>query len=825
MNHVEPFLQDLRHAVRMFRQNRVFTVAAVAALALGIGANTAIFSVVNAVLLKPLPFPDSDRLVFFMSTNRQGPGAPIASPAKFAQWRQETSVTQDATAFRTNVVNYTGGAFPEQLRAGQVSADYFRLFGAPVLQGRTFSPEEDLPNGPRVTVLSHGLWMRRFAGDPAIIGKTLQLSGDPHVVIGIIGPEFDLAELGANPAELWVPFQLDPNSIDQGHFFQAAGRLKPGVQHEQAQARLKLSAEEFKSKFPNALPDGGGFGVDRMQEVLVRNTRPTLLILGSAVAFVLLIACANVANLLLVRATLRRREVALRAAIGAGRGRIVRQLLTESMALSAAGGAVGLVLGIFGIRALLSVNTAGLPRIGEDGVLVGLDWRVLTFTAVVSLGTGILFGLIPALQSSRTDLSATLKDSTARSGASLRHNKARSTLVVVEVALALLLLVGSALLIRTLVNLRNVNPGYDPANVLTMRMSLTGPKFVKTASVEQLMRDGLERLRALPGVEHAAATCCVPLEGGYGLPFTIIGRPLEKGPFHGGGSWLTVSPGYFETFKIAIKRGRAFTDRDDGLAPGVVLINEAMARQYWKDKDPINERIMIGAGVMRELNAERERQIIGIVSDVRDGGLNNEPGPHMYVPNAQVTDELNALNVRITPVAWVVRTRGEPYSVSTVVQEQLRQVSGLPVSDIRSMEEVVSRSISRQRFNVLLMSVFGTSALLLAAIGIYGLMAYSVEQRTQEIGIRIALGAEADQVRRMVVFQGMRLAVIGVVLGLGAAFGLTRLMASFLYGVQARDPAVFVVTPLVLTVVSLLAVWLPARRASTVSPLTALRAQ
>jgi predicted permease len=809
----------------MFRQNRVFTAAAVAALALGIGANTAIFSVVNAVLLKPLPFAEPDRLVFFMNTNPRGPGGPGASPAKFAHWRQQTTVIQDAAAFRTNVVNYTGGEFPEQLRAGQVSADYFRLLGAPVVRGRTFSADEDLPNGPKVAVLSHGLWMRRFGGDPSIVGRTLQLSGEPHTVIGITGPQFTLAEFAADRPELWVPFQLDPNTVDQGHFFQAAARLKRGVSLEQAQARLRLSAQQFTSKFPNALGDGGGFSVDRIQEVLVRNSRPTLLILSLAVAFVLLIACANVANLLLVRATARKREIALRAAIGAGRARIIRQLLTESVMLSVAGGALGLVFGIIAIRTLLSVNTAGLPRIGEAGVLVGLDWRVALFTAIVSIATGMLFGLIPALQSSRTDLSTTLKDSTGRSGATLRHNKARSTLVVVEVALALLLLVGSALLTRTLVNLRNVELGYDPVNVLTMRMSLTGPRYFQTAGVEQLLRDGLERLQRLPGVEHASATCCVPLEGGYGLPFRISGRPLEKGPFHGGGAWLTVSPGYFDVFKIAIKRGRGFTDRDDASAPAVVIINEAMARQFWKDKDPLNERIMIGAGVMKELNAERERQIVGVVSDVRDGGLNNEPGPHMYVPNAQVPDALNALNVRITPVAWVVRTRGEPYSTSSAVQEQLRQASGLPVSNVRSMEEVVSRSISRQRFNVLLMTVFGASALLLAAIGIYGLMAYSVEQRRQEIGIRIALGAEAEQVRRMVVLQGMRLAVIGVALGLAAALALTRLMTSFLYEVQARDPVVFILMPLVLTIVALLAVWLPARRASTISPLLALRAE
>src|SRR6185503_12014387 len=456
----------------------------------------------------------------------------------------------------------------------------------------------------------------------------------------------------------------------------------------------------------------------------VRNARPTLLILSAAVAFVLLIACANVANLLLVRATARKREVALRAAIGAGRGRIIRQLLTESVALSVIGGAIGLVIGIVGIRALLTINTAGLPRIGEQGALVGVDWRVLLFTVVVSVVTGIVFGVVPALQSSRTDLNATLKDSIGQSGATFRFNKARSILVVVEVALALLLLVGSALLIRTLVNLQNVNPGYDPSSVLTMRMSLTGPKYLETAGVEQLLRDGVERLQAIPGVERATATCCVPLEGGYGLPFRILGRPLDKSPFHGGGAWLTVSSGYFDVFKIPITRGRAFTDRDDSLAPAVVIINEAMARQFWKDGDPLNARIMIGAGTMKELGQERERQIVGVASDVRDGGLNNEPGPHMYVPNAQVPDALNALNVRITPVAWVVRTQGDPYGVSNAVQEQLRQVSGLPVSDIRSMEEVVSRSISRQRFNVLLMSVFGASALLLAAIGIYGLMAF-----------------------------------------------------------------------------------------------------
>jgi len=818
---METFFRDLKYSLRTFRQSPSFTIAAVAALALGIGANTAIFSVVNAVLLKPVPFPDPDRLVMFMNTSPQGSG-PGASPAKFQHWRQQTDVVEDVAAFRGNIVNYTGGDLPQQLTAGQVSADYFRLFGAPIVRGRAFTPDEDLPNGNKVAVLSHGLWMRRFGGDPEMLGKTISLSGDPHVVVGIVGPTFDVGEFGT-PPDLWIPFQLDPNTADQGHYFQVAGRLKEGVPLNQAKARVEASADEYRRKYANALQPNSGFSVELFQEAFVSNVRPTLLVLAGAVSFVLLIACANVANLLLVRATGRKREFAIRSAIGAGRGRIVRQLLTESVVLSTAGGALGLALGVAGIRALLSVNTAGLPRLGENGSLVGVDWRVLGFTLLVSVGTGVLFGLIPALQGSRADLSSTLKESGGRTGTGFRHNKARSLLVVSEVTLALILLIGSALLIRTSLALGAVNTGFDPNNVLTMRMSLTGPQFLASSGVDRIVRDGVERLRALPGVEQASATCCVPLEGGYGLPFAVVGRPLPDGPFHGGGGWLTVSPGYFEVFKIPVKRGRTFTDRDAAGTPPVVVINEAMAKEFWKDGDPLNDRLVIGRGIMREFASEPDRQIIGVVSDVRDRGLNNDPGPTMYVPQAQVPDAVNALNVRITPVAWVVRTRVEPYSLSGPIQEQLRQASGLPVSEVRSMADVVSRSTSRQRFNMLLMTIFGGSALLLAAIGIYGLMAYSVEQRTQEIGIRLALGAESGDIRKMIVYQGMRLAVVGVVIGVASAFGLTRFIASFLFGVKAWDPVVFISIPILLTVVALCAVWFPAGRASRVDPISALR--
>ena len=817
---LESFFKDLKHSIRMFWQSPGFTFAAVAALALGIGANTAIFSVVNAVLLEPAPFPEPDRLVFFQTVSPGGAGR-AASPAKFQHWRQQSDVVQDVAAFRTGVVNYTGGDFPEQLRSAQVSADYFRLFGAPILRGRVFTPEEDLPNSERLVVISQRFWEQRFAGDPDILGKTILLSGDSHVIVGIVSAAFDFAELGPAP-EVWTAFQLDPNTNDQGHYFQAAGRLKPGVTLAQGQARLKQSAEAYRQRFPDALGPENSFSVEPFREAIVSNVRPTLLVMLGAVSFVLLIACANVANLLLVRATGRRREIAIRAAIGAGRGRIIRQLLTESVLLSIVGGLLGLALGVAGIRALLAVNTAGLPRIGEAGALVGIDWRVLAFTLLVSLSTGMLFGLIPALQGSHADLSSTLKESSGRSGTGFRQNKARSLLVVSEVALALILLIGSALLIRTSIALGAVDPGFDATNVLTMRMSLTGPRFLKSEGVEQLVLDGVARLRALPGVENASATCCVPLQGGYGLPFVIVGRPLD-GPSHGGGGWLTLSPGFFDVFRIPIVRGRDFNERDSGQAPPVVLINETMARRYWPEGDPLNDRLIIGRGVMREFADEPERQIIGIVGDVRDGGLNNDPGPRMYIPQAQVPDAVNALNVRLTPIAWIVRTRTDPGALSNAIQEQLRQASGLPVADVRSMSEVVSRSTSRQQFNMWLMTVFGTVALLLAAIGIYGLMAYSVKQRTQEIGIRLALGAEADQVKNMVVFQGMRLTLAGVVIGIAAAFGLTRFIASFLFGVDAWDPFVFVSVPLVLSSVALLAVWLPARRASRVNPIDALR--
>ena len=819
---MERFIQDLKYSLRMFTQQRGFTFAALAALALGIGATSAVFSVVDAVLLRPFPYPDPDRIVFFVNTFPGGGAGAGASPAKFAYWSQQTDVVQDVSAFRTGIVNFTSGDIPEQLTAGQVSRNYFKLLGATTFMGRTFSPDEDRPGGAHVAVLSYGWWTRRFASDPSIVGKTITLSGDPYTVIGVINKSFDPSEFGDVPA-VWTPFQLDPTSNDQGHYFSAAARIKPGVTLAQAQGKVKQSASGFNQKFPNALGPNAGFSVEPVRELFTRGSKTLLTVLLAAVGGVLLIACANVANLLLVRSTVRKREMAIRSAMGADRGRIVRQLMTESVLLSLVGGLLGLALGVTGIRSLLSINTAGLPRLGDSGSLVHIDWRVAGFTLGVSVVTGLLFGVAPALHASRSDLNTVLREGSGSAGGG-RHNRMRSSLVVLEIALALVLVIGSGLLIRTSMAIRSVNPGFDPHNVLTMRMSFTGPRFLTSASVDQMIRQGEDRLRALPGVLSASASCCLPLEGGYGLPFRIIGRPLEKGPWTGGGAWTTVSPGYFDVFKIPIIKGRGFTDRDGAAAPPVAIINESMAKQYWKTGDPLNDRLTIGRGIMREFAAEPDRQIIGVVADSKDNGLNQDPGPKMFTPQAQEPDLVNQLNTRLSPVVWVVRTRAEPLSMSAAAQQQLRAATGLPVSDIRSMDQVVSRSTSREQFNSLLMAVFAASALLLAAIGIYGVMAYAVQQRTREIGVRLALGAEPGRVRSMVVLQGMRLAFVGLVLGVAGAFVLSRYMNSMLFGVEPRDPLVFVGVPVLLAVIAFLAVWIPAGRASRIDPLGALRA-
>lgn len=811
---------DVKQALHMFIKSPGFTIAAVAALALGIGANTAIFSVVNAVLLKPLAYPDADRIMSVVQTTPQG-NFPVTSIPQFHAYEQQTSIFKDVAAYDFDGpgFNVTGGR-PEQVHGIHVTEGYFRVFGAPVMLGRTFTSQEDAPNGGKVVVLSYGLWQRKFGGNPFVIGSTLSLGNEPYTIVGVIGKDF----FTDPQVDIWLPFQFEKVSKNMGHFFLAAAMLKPGVTEAQANAQLKLAAADYHREYPQSNPQMG-FAVRPLRDEIVGNVRQLLLVLLGSVGMVLLIACANVANLLLVRATGRKREFAIRAALGASRARIVRQLLTESILLAATGGVAGLALGFAGVRALLAVSPAGLPRVGEKGAAVVVDWRVLAFTLGAAVLTGIVFGIFPALSASRTDLNSTLKESSNRSGTGFRQSKARSLLVVSEVSLALVLLVGAALLIRTFVALRGVDPGFNPHNVLTMDMSLTGERYQKAAGVAQLGHEGIERLKAIPGVEDATFTCCLPLAGQFGLGFTIVGRPVQNQKDTPGAGWMSTTPGYYNTFRIPILRGRDFTDQDTASSTPVVLINQALAKRYWPNQNPVGQQIVIGHGVGPEFE-EPARVIIGVVGDTHEGGLAHDPGQMMIVPQAQVTDGLTALNARILPMRWAVRTRGDPRMLTGAITEQLRQASGgFAVTQVRTMDEMVSTSTARQSFNMMLLTIFGGIALVLAAIGIYGLMAYSVAQRTQEMGIRMALGADRTAIRKLVVWHGMKLAIVGVMLGIGAAFGLTRLMASLLFGVKAWDPIVFVTVPLILSAVALLAVWLPAVRASRMDPMKALRVE
>jgi predicted permease len=694
------------------------------------------------------------------------------------------------------------------------------MVGAPVLLGRTFTPQEDSPHGGNVVVLSYGLWQRRFAGDASAIGKSLSLSGLPFTIVGVLGRDFRTE----NDADLWVPFQFELNSTNQGHYFQVGGRLKPGVTLAEANAQMKVATAEFQRMYPEVLA-GAYFRVEPLRDSIVGDVRQSLLILVGAVSLVLLIACANVANLLLVRATGRRREFAIRTALGARRTRIVRQLLTESVLLALAGGALGLLLGYAGVRALLAVSPAGLPRLGENGAAVSLDWRILAFTVAASFLTGIVFGLFPALSASRTDLNSTLKESSNRAGTGFRQAKARSALVISEVSLALVLLVGASLLIRTLVALRAVDPGFDSHNVLTMEMSLNSDRFKTTAAIAQMVDEGRRRIASIPGVEDSTFTCCLPIHAELGQPFTIVGRPAPDPKDIPEARWTEVSPGYFNVFRIPLVRGRDFTEHDNAAGTPVVIINEALANQFWPHQNPIGQQIEIGRADGPPLT-DKVRIIVGVVADTRSAGLARPPDPMMFLPQSQVLDFMTGLTVQVIPLRWAVRTHGDPRSLSAQIVEQLRQASGgFPVAHVRTMDDMVGASTARQRFNMLLLTLFGAIALMLASIGIYGLMAYSVEQRRQEMGIRMALGADRAAIRNQVVWQGMRLALVGVALGLAASYALTRLIAGVLFGVTARDPMVFVAVPAVLAAVSLAAVWLPAQRASRLDPVQALRVE
>jgi putative ABC transport system permease protein len=820
---IEDLWRDLRFGARSLAKTPGFALIAILLIAVAIGVNTAVFSVIDAVLLRPLTYPDPQALVELRNTSRQGsfPGANIP---KFNLWHQQKAVFQQVAAydFGGAGLNITGGDHPQQVQGIHVSADYFAMFGAPIVAGRTFTAAEDSPNGGHVTVLSYGLWKNRYAANPNAVGSTIQLDGQPYLIVGVVGRNF----VTDTPADLWVPYQFDMNSQDMAHYFTVAARIKPGVSIQQVNAQLQLAADQYRRMYgADSLPPDAGFGVVSLQESLIGDTRRPLMILLGAVGFVLLIACANVANLLLARAAARKREFATRAALGAGRGQLIRQVLLESLNLSLSGGLIGLFLGFVGLRILLRINPGNIPRIGEDGSAVSLDINILLFTLGISLLTGILFGLIPAITATRSNLTSALNENGSRAGMSVRSGKLRSILVIVEMALTVVLVIGAGLLIRTFLNLESVNPGFAMHNVLSMAMSMSGSRFQTTAPVAQVIREGTDRLLALPGVADVGVSNCLPMAGGFSMIFDVVGRPKGNTPFTGGAAFYSTSWSYFSALKIPLLRGRTFTRQDDAAAPGVVVINQTMARRYWPNSDPLKDKIVIGPGAGPAF-AEGPRQVIGIVGDTHDAGPDREPMPMMFIPVVQMPDLETALNSRVTPMWWIVRTQVDPRGLVPSMTSALRDASGgLPIAHIRTMEEIEARNIARQRFDMLLLTVFGSAGLLMAAIGVYGVMSYSVQQRTQELGVRMALGAQTSNLRNMVIAQGMTLTVVGVIVGIGGSLWLTHFLNSFLFEVKALDPIAFVATPLLLLGVALISVWAPAIRATRVDPMTALRSE
>jgi predicted permease len=817
-------MSQLRYALRAVFKNPRFSLVAVAALALGIGANAAIFSVVNAVLLRPLPYADPDRLVRLCREFQGRPQCAQSIPKYVAWSRAQAFDAVAAYDFAGPGLNLSGGDRPEQIKGIHVSEGYFRVFGARPDVGRTFSAQEDLPGGPRVTVITHKLWASRFASDPQMVGRPIALNGDTYTVIGILPARFR----SEPPADVFIPLQADPNSTNFGHYLAVAAHLKPGVTLQSARAEMQVLGGQFRKANPKWMSDDEGAGVYSMLDIAVGNVRPALLILLGAVGLVLLIACANVANLLLARAAGRQREVAIRAAIGASRRQIIGQLLLESLILAVAGAVTGVMVGVWGARGLLALSPGDLPR-ADDLAQASfwttlIDWRVVAFTLAVSLVTSILFGLAPALQLSRTELGQTLKEAGGRGATNRRAIRTRNALVIVETALALMLLVGATLLIRTFVALREVKPGFETKGVLTLQTSLAGTRYLTARGVDQLARIVTQRLDALPGVEASAMALTLPTEGGVDLPFTVAGRPLSgTDQYHGDENWRSITPHYFRALAIPVLRGRAFEDRDGtGTAP-VVIVNGSFTKKYFSGADAIGQHLTFGKGLGPEFE-DPTREIVGVVGDTKDNGLDVDAPPMVYVPVAQVSDALTRLSNRVIPPRWIIRTSAPLSSLTSIVQKEFLAADGqLAVADVRSMEDLIAHSIARQNFNMLLLTIFGAIALILAAVGVYGIMSYSVEQATHDISIRLALGADRQDIFSLVVGQGMRLAGAGLLIGTAAAFAATRLLAKMLYGVKPNDPATYAGVIGVLGTIALLACYLPARRAMRVDPVDALK--
>jgi predicted permease len=809
---METLLQNLRYTIRTLRKSPGFTAVAVVTLALGIGANTAIFSVVNSVLLRPLPYKDDGRLVVILNNGHN----PVA-PANFIDWRSQNQSFSEMGAAEYWTPNLTGTDNPEKLWALHVTPDIFPMLGVRPLLGRMFLPEEQEAGKEHEVMLSYSLWQSHFAGNPGIIGRSVALSGETYTVVGVMPRDFKFAPFWATKAELWSPLALGSRLTDRGGgSLRVFARLKPGVTLEQAQAEMAGITGRLEREFPGTNQD---MQVVSLREKVVGNIRPALLVLLGAVGFVLLIACANVSHMLLARAAARREEIALRTALGAGRWDVFRQVLTESVTLAMLGGGAGLLLAVWGVRVLVALGPSDIPRVET----IGVDGHVLLFALGISLFTGLAFGMVPAWSATAVNLSDALKEGKRGSSEGSRRNRLRGLLVGSEFALAVVLLAGAGLMVRSFLALQRVDPGFDPRGVLSMVVSVAGTEQAAAGHTGNFYQTVLEKVRAVPGVQSASGINHLPLAGDeWGFRFHIEGRPPERPGEESIATYRAVFPGYFRTMSIPTLRGRDVTNADNLRSPGVVVINNYFARRYWPGEDAIGKRVTFDDPAKNP----SWLTVVGVVKDTARSSWVSPPEEEVFLPYLQNRAYLDTPSPPYSYLTLIVRTAGEPESLAPAIRGAIHSLDkNIPLSEIQTMDHVVAEATGQSRFYLILLGAFGTVALVLAGVGIYGVMSYSVSRRTQEIGIRMALGARGRDVLRLVVYQGIIQALVGVAVGLAGALALSRLMAGLLYGTRPNDPATFAAVVLVLSGVAVAASYVPARRATKVDPIVALRCE